>query len=147
MTETFPPAQELLPHRGPAVLIERVLENKPDSILVLARVDRGHPYFVPGLGVPAWVGIELMAQASAAHAGLEARREQRSPNVGMLLGTRRYQAHVPYFPEGAPLEIYAERGFGGAGGFAACNCIIRGHGQVLVEASIILVELDGEKLP
>jgi len=147
MTEKFPPVTELLPHAGKAVLIDAVLSDSADAIRVAAHVSAAHPFFVAGEGVPVWVGIEMMAQAIAAHAGLQARREQRPPNAGMLLGTRKFEAEVPYFREGATLEVRAEREFGDTGGIAACACAILCDGQTLARASIIIVEVDGEKLP
>ena len=146
MAERYPPAAELLPHQGQAVLIDSVLEDSRDSIRVRARVRPDSPYFVPGQGLPAWVGIELMAQAIAAHAGLSARREQKPPRAGMLLGTRRYEATAPYFPEGAELEVRADRDFGDDGGLAACACTILCGGETVVKATIIIVEIDKEKM-
>lgn len=146
MTGRYPPAAELLPHEGRAVLIDAVLEDTRDSIRVSAHVDAANPYFVPGRGVPVWVGIELMAQAIAAHAGLGARRDNRPPRAGMLLGTRRYEASAPYFPEGAELEVRADRDFGDDGGLAACACTILCGGETVVKATIIIVEIDKEKM-
>ncbi len=146
MTETYPPAAELLPHRDQAVLIDTVLEDSADSIRVSTWVRADNPYFVPGRGLPAWVGIELMAQAIAAHAGLGALREQKPLRAGMLLGTRRYEAAAPYFPEGAELEVRADRDFGDDGGLAACACTIRCGGETVVRATIIIVEIDKEMM-
>jgi predicted hotdog family 3-hydroxylacyl-ACP dehydratase len=146
MDTHYPPAAELLPHQGRAVLIDEVLDDTQDSIEVSAHVGPDHPYFVAGRGVPSWVGIELMAQAIAAHAGLGARRHQRPPRAGMLLGTRRYQTFTAYFREGARLKISAVRDFGDEGGLAACACAIRCDGELLTQATIIIVEIGQEKL-
>ena len=143
----FPPIAELLPHRDSAVLLDAVLEDDTDSIRARVRIGAEHPYLVPGLCVPAWVGIELMAQAIAAHAGLAARREQRPPKTGMLLGSRRYEARVPYFRIGDELEVRAEREFGGDGGMAACSCAILCGGETLATATLIIVEIPEEMTP
>jgi predicted hotdog family 3-hydroxylacyl-ACP dehydratase len=135
---------ELLPHKGSAVLIDEVLSDTPDTIRVVAHISDTHPFFVAGHGVPSWVGIEMMAQAIAAHAGLSGRREQREPRSGMLLGTRRYQTSTAYFAEGARLEILAEREFGESSGLAACNCQVSCDGQTLATATIIIIEIDDE---
>lgn len=146
MGEAFPPVAELLPHAGRAVLIDTVLEDTEDSIRVRTRVRPESPYFVPGLGLPSWVGIELMAQAIAAHAGLGARREQKPPRAGMLLGTRRFEATEAYFPAGTELEVRAQRDFGDDGGLAACACTIVCGGHVVVRATIIIVEIAKENM-
>lgn len=135
---------ELLPHKGPAVLIDRVLSDTHDSIRVSAHVTRQHPFFVEGHGVPVWVGIEMMAQAIAAHAGLIGRRENREPRSGMLLGTRRYETSTSWFAENSELEILAEREFGENSGLAACNCKVFCNGETLATATIIIVEIDEE---
>ncbi|HET7650069.1 MAG TPA: 3-hydroxylacyl-ACP dehydratase [Gammaproteobacteria bacterium] len=135
---------DVLPHKGPAVLIDRVIEDSRDSIRVSAHIDRTHRFFVAGHGVPSWVGIEMMAQAIAAHAGINGRRENREPRTGMLLGTRRYETTTPWFPEGANLEILAEREFGEDGGLAACQCTILCDGQTLASATIIIIEINDE---
>ncbi|HET8553656.1 MAG TPA: 3-hydroxylacyl-ACP dehydratase [Rhodanobacteraceae bacterium] len=138
----FPSPVELLPHTGSAVLIDEILEDDDDGIVAAAAITAAHPFFVAGRGVPVWVGIELMAQAIAAHSGLVGRRAQRTPRRGMLLGTRRYQGHTPWFAEGARLSIHAAVTFGQEGGMAACACRIDSDGKVLAEATIIIIEED-----
>jgi predicted hotdog family 3-hydroxylacyl-ACP dehydratase len=135
---------ELLPHKSRAVLIDGVLADAQDSIRVAARIRSTHPFFVAGHGVPSWVGIEMMAQAIAAHAGLTGRREHREPRTGMLLGTRRYETTTAWFEEGAELEILAEREFGENSGLAACNCTVSCDGQTLAKATIIIIEITDE---
>lgn len=142
----FPPIAELLPHDGPAVWLDAVLEDSENLIRASAHITREHPLFAPGHGVPVWAGIELMAQAVAAHAGMESRRSGQPPRKGMLLGTRRYQAQADYFTEGAQLEILAEREFGGSGGLGACNCKIVHNGRTLASATIIIIEISEEML-
>lgn len=137
---TFPHPAELLPHSGRAVLIDEILADDDDGIVAAAVITATHPFFVAGRGVPVWVGIELMAQAIAAHSGLLGRRTQRSPRRGMLLGTRRYQGHTPWFVEGARLSIHAAATFGQEGGMAACACRIESDGRLLAEATIIIIE-------
>ena len=135
---------ELLPHKGSAVLIDKVLNDTPNSITVRAHITRDHPFFVEGHGVPVWVGIEMMAQAIAAHAGLNGQREHREPRSGMLLGTRRYETTKSWFDEDSELEILAEREFGENSGLAACYCKVSCNGETLATATIIIVEIDEE---
>ncbi|HET7921531.1 MAG TPA: 3-hydroxydecanoyl-ACP dehydratase [Gammaproteobacteria bacterium] len=142
MQTPFPPARELIPHAGRAVLIDGVLDDTDDRIHAVAAITPAHPFFVAGRGVPSWVGIELMAQAIAAHAGLNGRREQRAPRAGMLLGTRRYRATSAWFSDSMQLDVFAQREFGDSGGLAACACRIECAGRLLAEASIIIVEMD-----
>lgn len=137
---TYPLPSELLPHTGAAVLIDEVLSQEGDCIRALAKITAEHPFYVAGRGVPAWAGIEMMAQAVAAHAGLLGRRLGRGPRQGMLLGTRRYQSRVAWFAEGEDLEIHTESSFGKEGGMAACDCRIDSRGRTVAEAIIIIME-------
>lgn len=146
--QSYPPVAELLPHAGPAVLLDAVLVQQPDSLRALLRITPQHPYFEPGRGVPVWVGIELMAQAIAAHAGLTSLRSGSPVRKGMLLGTRRYQASVSYFAEGSELEVEARREFGeDHGEVAACACRISCGGRELASATLIIVQVDEKDIP
>ncbi len=136
----FPPPSELLPHAGPAVLIDEILSDTDSVVRASAHITPQHPFFVAGHGVPTWVGIEMMAQAIAAHAGLSGQREGREPRQGMLLGTRRYQASTSWFADGDTLTITAQTAFGHEGGMAACDCRIENAAGLLAEATIIIVE-------
>lgn len=136
----FPPVAELLPHAGRAVLIDAVLDNTDTDITVTAEVTSDHPFFVAGHGVPAWVGIEMMAQAFAVHAGLSDGGGSHAPRSGMLLGTRHYHARVAWFAEGSRLVIHAARGFVHDSGMAACECRIESETRLLAEATIIILE-------
>ena len=59
-------------------------------------------------GVPAWAGVEYMAQTIAAHAGVEARARGEPPAIGFLLGTRAYSTSVEKFPNGSKLTVTVE---------------------------------------
>jgi predicted hotdog family 3-hydroxylacyl-ACP dehydratase len=116
------PIGELLPH-GPAMtLIDRLVEYGPRRSAAAVTVTAQSRFFAGG-GVPAWVGIEYMAQTIAAHAGYEARRHGGRPAIGFLLGTRAYRAEVVEFPLGAALTIGIEPVVVD-GGFGAFQCEI-----------------------
>lgn len=147
MGDAYPPVTELLPHRGRSVIIDKVLVNSENSICVSTLITTKHPFFVNGRGVPSWTGIEYMAQAIAAHAGLENLRSRNSPRIGMLLGVRNFQTERQYFQEGLKLEISASKDFGDARGIAACSCTIQADGQILARANLIIMETEMEVRP
>ena len=70
---------------------------------------RASTMFCDGVnGVPAWVGLEYMAQACCAFSGVEEVRAGGEPSIGLLLGTRSYRVEVEWFPLGATLHIRAD---------------------------------------
>lgn len=96
---------ELLPHRPPMLLINEVVEVAADKSSAVVFVDEQVPFYVKGCGVPAWVGVEYMGQTAALMAGFQLQQGLVEPHLGVLLGTRRYQAYQPYFQDGLSLLI------------------------------------------
>jgi predicted hotdog family 3-hydroxylacyl-ACP dehydratase len=88
-------------------LLDRVLTFE-ESTLVAEVTIHADSMFFDGEGVPGWVGLEYMAQAVAAHAGLQARQRGEPPAIGYLLGTRSYQCDAETFPVGETLTVHVE---------------------------------------
>jgi len=101
------PVSELVPHDPPMVLLDRILAFE-ESTLVAEVIIRADSMFCDGDGVPGWVGLEYMAQAVAAHAGLQARKRGEPPAIGYLLGTRSYLCEAETFPVGEKLTVHVE---------------------------------------
>jgi predicted hotdog family 3-hydroxylacyl-ACP dehydratase len=119
--------QDLLPHDYPMILIDAIdsLREKGLTASVTVRPDA---LFIEPQGIPAWVGIEYMGQAIAAHAGWCARQEGRPVRIGFLVGTRRYDAGCSHFPLGAKLEIVVDTLTSNANGLQVFECRITGAG-------------------
>lgn len=103
------PVAELLPHSGNLVLLDSVLAC--DEQCLTARLQVRADGLLPGnpASVPAWFGIEYMAQAIGAYAGLKAKQEGKPIRLGFLLGTRLYRSNVPAFATGTWLTVEVER--------------------------------------
>lgn len=101
------PVAKLLPHEAPMVLLDRVLGFDGSSLVAEIRIRRDS-MFCTDVGVPGWIGIEYMAQAVAAHAGMEAWQRGKAPVIGYLLGTRAYRSEVDTFRIGARLMVHVE---------------------------------------
>ncbi|MEO8466771.1 MAG: 3-hydroxylacyl-ACP dehydratase [Gammaproteobacteria bacterium] len=101
------PIGELLPHGPEMTVIDRLVEYSPQRSVAIATVMKANPFFRAS-GVPAWVGIEYMAQTIAAHAGFEARLRGERPAIGFLLGTRAYENEADEFALGSTLTITVE---------------------------------------
>ncbi len=88
--------------------------------------------------MPAWIGIELMAQAIAAHVGLLAMRAGGRARPGVLLGSRRYEAHTAAFARDAQLRIEVKELLRGEEGHGAYECAIY-HGAVCCAEAVMKV--------
>ena len=128
-----------VPHRGAMNLLETVEHCDDESIVARVRVpDQG--LFVGADGVPAWVGIEYMAQAVAAWSGARARGDGGSPRIGYLLGSRRYEATVAAFAAGAELQVFAQCELMGDNGLGLFDCRITQDGRVLASGRLSVFE-------
>jgi len=128
-----------VPHRGAMSLLDGVDRCDEQGIAARVRVPAGGLFAVDG-GVPAWVGIEYMAQAVAAWSGGRARACGGSPKIGYLLGSRRYEAALPVFPAGAELRVLAQCELLGENGLGMFDCRIEHDGRVLASARLSVFE-------
>ena len=131
--------EAIVPHRGRMLLVDRLLDSEPDSVAVLATI-RLDNLFADAHGVPAWVGIEYMAQAIAAWAGCRALARNESAKIGFLLGTRRYQCSCQHFAFGAQLRIEATRELFGENGLGMFACRILEGDSELARANVSVFE-------
>jgi predicted hotdog family 3-hydroxylacyl-ACP dehydratase len=134
--EAFPPVEEILPHRGTMLLIDTVLACTDESLAAQAHVQSDAWYADAHGAMPAWIGIELMAQAIAAHVGLLAMRAGNKMRPGVLLGSRRYEAFTPAFARDALLRIEVKELLRGEEGHGAYECVIQHDGVAGAEAVI-----------
>lgn len=135
----MPAIEEVVPHRGRACLLDEVLHWDEDRIETTLVVPADGVFVGPD-GVPAWIGIEYMAQAIAAWAGCRARSEGRPPRLGFLLGSRRYSSTRPLFPSGTRLLVHARRELMGDNGLGMFACRIEADGETWVEANVSVFE-------
>ncbi|MDD1625400.1 MAG: hotdog family protein [Methylococcaceae bacterium] len=96
--------EELVPHSGRMVLLNRVIEFDEEN-MVAEVIVRDDGLFGDGSTVPAWLGIEYMAQTIAALGGMKRRLAGKPLNLGFLLGTRRYDCNLDIFPVGSVLTV------------------------------------------
>lgn len=119
----IPAIRELVPHSGAMVLLDRVVSADDDNLCAEVRIHAAS-MLADAHGVGAWVGIEYMAQAIAAHAGWKAWQKNQDVKVGFLLGSRKYQAGVPVFALGSVLRVHVHRVLQGENGLGAFDCRI-----------------------
>ncbi len=117
---------ELLPHDGNMVLLDGVVDYDQES-LVAEVVVRDDGLFGDGKTIPAWIGIEYMAQTVAAHGGMMCHLVGKPINLGFLLGTRRYISNISDFTVGTRLTVKVNR-FIEDQGLGVFDCQILGDG-------------------
>jgi len=130
------PIESILPHRGTMLLLAGVESWDDECLAAVAHVNPAAWYADTRGNMPAWIGIELMAQAIAAHVGLLSARAGQPARPGVLLGSRKYEAIVPAFEQGQPLRVEARELLRGAEGHGAYECTISAGGQRLANAII-----------
>ncbi|ALL66082.1 3-hydroxydecanoyl-[ACP] dehydratase [Paraburkholderia caribensis MBA4] len=135
-SEAFPPIDTILPHRGTMLLVDGVSACGDEALTAYASV-RGDAWYADEDGaMPAWIGIELMAQGVAAHVALLAMRAGGRARPGVLLGTRSYQAHVSAFARDARLTIDVQEVLRSDAGHSAYECTIDHDGTRYADAVI-----------
>lgn len=139
---SFPAIDELLPHRGDMLLADRVLDCDEVSAVTEYTPRRAAWYAADDGAMPAWLGIELMAQAIAVHVGMRKRLAGLPPALGALLGTRRFAATVSAFDAGQPLRIEAKLNFRDESGLGAYECAIADGARQLATATVKVFEPD-----
>jgi len=126
----LPEIEQVLPHCGELLAADD---------LTLAAEYRVRPdvwYSNANAAMPAWIGIEVMAQAVAAHVALDAMREGGTARLGVLLGTRSYLAHRAEFEADSVLRIEVREVLRTEGGHRAYECVIVQQAQILAQAVI-----------
>ena len=130
------PIAELLPHAGDMILLDEVV-NCGDEDIETRLIVRPDGLFSQADGsLPAWVGIEIMAQSVAAYAGYQARLAGLPVELGFLLGTRRFECNVERFPAGAELRIRGLRSLQDDNGMGVFECHLDGPDGIHAEARL-----------
>ncbi|WP_277963754.1 hotdog family protein [Pseudomonas sp. RIT-To-2] len=122
------PVAELLPHAGDMILIDHVERFDEDNIHTHVTVRAGGLFNREDGSLPAWVGVELMAQTVAAYAGCRARQNGQPVEMGFLLGTRKFECNVEHFPVDSALQIHALRSLEDESGMGVFECHLSGPG-------------------
>jgi len=130
----WPPIAELVPHRPPMLLLDRVVAHDAESVICEVRIAARSPFVEDGR-IPAVVGIEYMAQCVAAFAGLAARAEGRPPRIGFLLGCRELRLCTDAFAVGDTLTVEARRTWGDSA-LGHFICRVERDGETLVSGTL-----------
>ena len=142
----FPyPVETLLPHSQGMVLLDRVVEAGEDHIVVELKVRDDGLFSSSDHTVPAWVGLEYMAQAIAAFSGYHRKCRGEEIGLGFLLGTRHYQCSVGCFPCGTGLRVRAEKIIEASNDMSVFDCTLEGDGINATSQLNVLLPQDSKK--
>lgn len=108
----WPAPIDVLPHRPPMVLLSRVVSHDLTRTVCAVDVTASTLFMTEKKCVPAWVGIEYMAQCVAAHAGLIAHARGEAVRLGLLIGARRIDFHAEGYTPGQTILITAAHVWG-----------------------------------
>lgn len=97
--------EDLLPHARPMILLDELTGIGEGTLSAGLTIRPGVPFFETGRGVAAHVAIEWMAQTCGAYVGVAALEAGQPVRLGLLLGTRDFEATVPWFLEGERLNV------------------------------------------
>ncbi len=120
--------ESVVPHQGTMVLLDQI-DAWDDEALQASVTIRPDAPFVDEQGLPAWVGIELMAQTIGAFGGCRARRAGLPVKIGFLVGSRRYTVSQSYFPLGSKLQVSVRELVRGENGLSVFECELKGLGS------------------
>lgn len=104
------------------------------------RVSPDNAFNVKGKGVPAYVGVEYMAQCIAVHAGVRAHLEGKPPPIGFLLGSRKLELREGYLEQGRAYTAGCRQILRGGDGMGSFDCTITNEGRPIASARLAVLE-------
>jgi predicted hotdog family 3-hydroxylacyl-ACP dehydratase len=132
----LPDVATLLPHEAPMILLDKLIDVAELTVHCQVTIKPACLFFDKQInGIPAWVGIEFMAQTVAAWSGYHAWIKGESSPIGFLLGSRRYNSECDVYQQGEVLDIYAEQ-LMESEGMAAFKCRIECAGKEVASSQL-----------
>ncbi len=116
--------EHILRHRQPMIFLDDVLDSGHNHLVARVNIRDGIPFYQPQHGVPAWVGLEYMAQSIAALAGIRARSTGKPVPPGMIIGCRNYTSNTDVFAPDNELRISIKELVAEDNGFGSFDCQI-----------------------
>ena len=135
------PVSEFVPHSAPMILIDKIVDFTQSSLVAEFSVSPDSRFFTSDIsGVESWVGIEYMAQAIAALAGIRAFLADRPVNLGFLLGTRKLELFHPQFNDQHTYTVSIRELYMDDSGLGSFDCSIMHNDQCVCAAKLNVFE-------
>jgi predicted hotdog family 3-hydroxylacyl-ACP dehydratase len=136
----FESIQDLLLHRPPMLLLKAVLRWDEGELEALVDPRDSHLFMDANGQIPSWVGIEYMAQAIGAFAGITSLQAGNPVCLGFLLGTRRYHAEVTHFDPAQELRVKVSELLRDESNLVLFKCELYADEQLLASAEIKAIQ-------
>ncbi len=126
---------DILPHDMPMILLDRYVSSTDIGLTAEVVISEETPFCDSPSGVPAYIGVEYIAQAIAAFNGLKDLNEGAEVQPGFLLGSRKVNMNCDYFPVGSTLTVNVETSFND-GEMAVFDGAVTMNGNTVVDGRI-----------
>ena len=135
------PVSEYVPHSAPMVLIDRIVDFDQSSLVAEFSVSPDSRFYQSDIsGIESWVGVEYMAQAIAALAGIRAFLVNQPVNLGFLLGTRKLELFQKQFNNNQTYTVQIKELYMDDSGLGSFDCSIMHNGQCVCSAKLNVFE-------
>ncbi|EWH10607.1 3-hydroxylacyl-ACP dehydratase [Catenovulum agarivorans DS-2] len=135
--------EEVVPHDHPMILLDSIESYTDNTAVCQVKITPDVNFYDTQLaGVPAYVGVEYMAQSIAAFANANERDQGKEVALGFLVSSRKYKAIQPSFKLDELLTVQVERLYKEDNGLSVFDCQILVDEQVRVEATINVFQPD-----
>lgn len=128
--------ESILPHTGRMLLLDELLDHGPEHVSCAVDIGPDTLFCEGANGVPAWVGLEYMAQTVCAYSGIDEVRAGLKPSIGLLLGSRRYTCEVSWFAIGWRLRVTANLLLRDENDLVAFQCTIHQGDRLLARGDV-----------
>jgi predicted hotdog family 3-hydroxylacyl-ACP dehydratase len=101
----------IIPHRGKMLLLSRIIDyNTNGNLKAEYDITEDCLFYDPTLnGIPAFVGLELIAQSVSALSGIRDRELGKKPSIGFILSIPLMQIQIPVLKTGSIAEIFVKQ--------------------------------------
>jgi len=131
------PVEQLLPHAGNMVLIDRIHEYGDGFAVAGVEVTQDSLFYDETIqGIHAAIGIEWMAQTIAAVAGIFALQNNKPVQIGFLLGTRYYEPARNVFRLGEEYTVRVNQLYREDNGLGAFEGSIQFNDELIAESKL-----------
>lgn len=122
------------------LLVDQLVSFSAETAECRFRISHENAFYVHGRGVPAYVGIEYMAQCIAVHAGARAHLSGHPPPIGFLLGTRNMELFDDYLVESRDYIATCHQLIRNEDGMGSFECKLMNDGRVIAKARLAVME-------